>query len=129
MAKTSQAKRPVLISIIGYLYMLGALAFLILGALSLLGMGESSFALNDVDMAGYASLAGGALIVVGVVFFIVAKAFLDGWTIAWYLGVILQALSLIGGLFMLPAGLVPTLISVIILYYLFRPGVKSFFKV
>lgn len=129
MAKTNNAKRPMLISLIGYLYMLGALMFLLLGVLFLLGIGESTFTMDGVDLGGSLALAGGALIVLAIVFFIVAKAFLDGWTIAWYLGVILQAISLVVGLLAFPAGLVATVVSAIILYYLFRPAVKSFFKI
>ena len=129
MAKSKSAKRPMLISLIGYLYMLGALMFLLLGVLFFLGIGESSLDLNGMDLGGSLTLAGGLFVVAAIVFFIVAKAFLDGWTIAWYLGVILQAITLVGGLLAFPAGLVATVVSAIILYYLFRPAVKSFFKI
>lgn len=131
MAKNSDAKRPLLISIIGYLYMLGALIFLLVGILFFLGMGEGSLILDGmpVDISEFMALAGGFMIVAAIVFFIVGKAFLDGWTIAWYLGIILQALTLVGGIITFPAGLVPAVISAIILYYLFRPAVKAFFKV
>jgi len=131
MAKRNDAKRPMLISIIGYLYMLGALLFLLVGVFFLLGMGEGSLILDGmpVDISGYMALAGGSFIVAAIVFFVVAKAFLDGWTIAWYLGVILQALTLVSGIITFPAGLVTVVISAIILYYLFRPTVKTFFKV
>ena len=131
MAKNSDAKRPLLISIIGYLYMLGALIFLLVGVMFFLGMGEGSLVLDGmpVDISEYMAIAGGAMIFAAIVFFIVGKAFLDGWTIAWYLGVILQALSLVGGIITFPAGLVSVVISAVILYYLFRPAVKAFFKV
>ncbi|MGE4275201.1 MAG: hypothetical protein AB7E27_03945 [Candidatus Methanomethylophilaceae archaeon] len=131
MARDNNAKRPLLISIIGYLYVLGALLFLLAGIMFALGMGDGTFVLEGtpMDISGYQTFAGGSMVVTAIVFFLVAKAFLDGWTIAWYLGVILQALGLVAGIIMFPIGLVSTVICAIVLYYLFRPDVKAFFNV
>lgn len=124
MARKSAAKRPLLISIIGWFYMIVGIITLLSSIALFLNLGAI-----DLGIEGGVEIIGGGGVVLALILIVIGKAFLDGWTIAWYLGVILMGLGLIGGLFALPAGLVGTVVAAVVLYYLFRPGVKSFFKV
>ncbi len=124
MARKSGAKRPLLISIIGWFYMIVGIFALLSSVALFLNLGAI-----DLGLEGGVEIIGGGGVVLALIMIVIGKAFLDGWTIAWYLGVILMGLGLIGGLFALPAGLVGTVVAAVVLYYMFRPGVKSFFKV
>ena len=127
------ANRPFLITVIGILTLLGALVFLLAGV-ACLALPEADV-IDIFENAGMDNVAdminalGIIMIVAGLFALIVATAFLKGWTIAWYLGLILHALSVIGGIITFPVGVLSMLVSLVIIYYLFRPHVKEFFKV
>jgi hypothetical protein len=93
----------------------------------------------DSELSGVPSLLIGAaaiavgiiIIILGIVSFIVAYGLLKGMGWAWTLTVvlsviviILNAISIASGNF---GGIISIIISAIILYYLYRPHVKSFF--
>lgn len=123
--------RPLLISIIGYLHVLGALFFLAWAALFVMGVGTGELVLmgEAVDINEYVSLVAGLLVLIAVVFVVIGKAFLSGWSIAWYLTLILQALNVLAGILAFPAGIFNIVISGVLIYYLFRPSVKGFFNI
>ncbi len=81
------------------------------------------------EFVGLGSVLGGATIFFGLILLVIAYGFLKGWAIMWYLGVIFAAIGAIGSLIALPAGIVTLVINLVILYYLFRPQVKRFFKI
>ncbi len=94
-----------------------------------IGVAFLDFSVLDPDMAGMGTVLGGGVLVFGVILIIIAFGFLKGWSVMWYLGVIFSALGAIGSLFALPEALFMLVINAVILYYLFRPQVKRFFKV
>jgi len=120
------ASRPILITIL-------ALLSFIVGILMILG---GILATTIVTWMGY----GGILM--GIVFLIIGIALWRGWKIAWYLGVIIYIINAIFAVLSIlllimdgevndavvsPA--ITLIISVLILYYLFRPNVKEFFGI
>ncbi len=119
------AKRPFLITLIGALYLLMGLSMVAAG----IGVAFLDFSVFDPDMAGAGAVIGGGVLVFGIVLLIIAYGFLKGWSIMWYLGVIFSALGALGSLFALPEAVFMLVINAVILYYLFRPQVKKFFKV
>ena len=69
-------------------------------------------------------------LVVGLIYILVGVGFLSGWSIMWYLGIILGALAIILNVLSLFVGtlrVIPILISLIIILYLLKPNVKRFF--
>ena len=127
----SDKSRPILITIIAILYFLAGLFVLIGGIMLITG----TIALDDVeeDLKGLGSAGGAVLVVMGLISIILAGGFWNGWKIMWYLGVIFTIISLILGIASLFTGvfvgIITLLIDGLILYYLFRPGVKAFFGV
>ena len=75
-----------------------------------------------------------ALIIIGLIYLVIAGGFWNGWSIMWYIGVIVNG---IGTAFIIysmvtvdvVSGIVPLVIELVILFYLFRPGVKAFFGI
>lgn len=118
------AKRPLLISIIGYIYLLMGLTMLFLGFAAIFGL---SLTVPGLLVVG--GPLGAALLVSGLITAFIAYGFLNGWSIMWYLAVIISAIMALSSLIALPAGIVTLVINAVILYYLFRPAVKRFFKI
>ncbi len=145
------AERPILITIIGALTALVAIILIIAGIICLIGSTFHMNFVNDIakaiydslqtkdppslqDITNYISLGTGIiLIVVGFIYAVIAFGFLNGWSIVWYLGIIIYAISAISCIVMIfTAGamnIILLVISLVILYYLFRPRVKEFFKI
>lgn len=126
-------ERPLLISLIGYLHVFLALLLFVAAVALFMGLSSSDMTLiwmgEELDLADYATLGSLVLVVGGLLLFLIGYAFLQGWTVAWYLVVIINALDVVMSILTLPAGAVSLVISAVILYYLFRPKVKRFFKV
>jgi hypothetical protein len=127
----SDKNRPILITIIAILYFLAGIFVVIGGILMITG----TIAVEDVeeDLKGLASAGGAVLVVMGLISIVLAGGFWNGWKIMWYLGVIFTAISLIMGVASLFTGvfvgIITLIIDALIMYYLFRPGVKAFFGV
>ena len=127
----SDKSRPILITIIAILYFLAGIFVVIGGILMITG----TIAVEDVeeDLKGLASAGGAVLVVMGLISIVLAGGFWNGWKIMWYLGVIFTAISLIMGVASLFTGvfvgIITLIIDTLIMYYLFRPGVKAFFGV
>ena len=121
------ADRPFLITLIGVLTFLVGLVLLLVGAVLVVAP-DSDFADVGISIGALDALGFGTLII-GIFAIIVAIAFLHGWTIAWYLGILLHGIDLILSILMFPAGILTLMISALIIYYLFRPHVKAFFGV
>jgi uncharacterized membrane protein (DUF2068 family) len=132
--------RPVGVTILAILAILGGIALLCLGGLSVLG---GTVASGSLSAAGGAAVAansglitaiGGVLAVLGVLYIVMAVGLLQlkGW--AWTLGIVLSALSLILDVAQivqkpstLGQQLVSIVISLVILVYLFTPRVRQAF--
>ena len=128
------ADRPILIAIIAILTIIMALFLILAGILFVIG-GDIIANIDDpsgmIDALG-ASLGVGFLII-GIIAFVVGYGFWKGWTVFWYIGVILYAIAAISGIYGLivgqPISLVSLVIALVILFYLSRPKVREFFKV
>ncbi len=119
------AKRPLLITILGALYMIMGLLMFLSGIGAAL-LGAAIFMPASLP----AGLAAGALLaVLGLISLIIGYGLLQGWTVMWYLAVIFSVLGLLASLVSFPEGLIGLVIYGVIVYYLFRPQVKRFFKV
>ncbi|MCQ2085547.1 MAG: hypothetical protein MJZ21_05310 [archaeon] len=120
-------ERPILIALISILEMLSGLLVIAAGVLLMMGM------LNDVDteelqdLKDIAGIVGGGVLIFGIITFGIGYGMFKGWRIMWYLGVIFNILDVVFGIISLT--FVTAIISAIILYYLFRPKVKTFFSV
>ena len=100
------AKRPLMVTILRALYVIMGILF-----------GLLFFAIPPLA------------IIIALIYIVIGVGFLRGWKIMWYLGVIFSILGIIGGLFTLLVlvGIIPLIINIIILVYLFKPNVKRFF--
>lgn len=124
----TNASRPIFVTIVGALYMLLGILTLVGGILVAIGI---SFGTDDPA----SSIAAIPAIVVAIIAMLIGYGLLKGWKIMWYLGVIFGILGLIDRVIMLVTvagfitGIISIIINLLILYYLFRPGVKAFFGI
>lgn len=133
-------RRPTGVTIIAILNIIGGIIMLI-GGLVLVAAGSilPSIPMTTDELSGVpawligtGAIAFGIIVIIlGIISFIVAYGLLKGVGWAWSLTVILSiasivlnAISIASGNF---GGIISIIISVIILYYLYRPHVKSFF--
>ena len=109
MAENEKPDRPLFVTIIAALY-------IILGVVAIIG--------------GVAMLSAPGAIP-GIIALVVGIGLWKGWKIFWYLGVIFAIIYLILSIITVVAlvGIIPLIISIIILWYLFKPNVKAFFGV
>ncbi|MDR3075422.1 MAG: hypothetical protein LBU30_05240 [Candidatus Methanoplasma sp.] len=86
-----------------------------------------------IDLSFATDIFGWGLIITGLIYLIFGYGLWSGWKILWYLGVILYLLSLIVGVYALVVGgavsIISIIITLVILWYLFRPNVKEFFRI
>lgn len=152
-----ETKRPVGVTIIailaiigGILLLFGGIAFVafapILSQINTIednDSSNSSFSLNingtDVTVpknalfifGGFLGIIGGALIVIGIAGFVVAWGLLTGKGWAWIVTIIVAIISIILNLIVVISGGLENIIGLIIygiiIYYLYRPSVKSYF--
>jgi hypothetical protein len=131
--------RPTGVTIIAILNIIGGIIMLF-GGIALVAAGSilPSFQMTD-ELSGVPSwlIGTGAIamgiivIILGIISFVVAYGLLKGAGWAWSLtvvlsivSIVLNAISIASGNF---GGIISIIISAIILYYLYRPHVKSFF--
>ncbi|MCL1810961.1 MAG: hypothetical protein FWG41_01900 [Methanomassiliicoccaceae archaeon] len=131
-------KRPILIALIGLITILAAVLILLAAAAALFSDYIIDF--TGIDIGDYIGYGG---FIIGIITLIIGIAIWRGWTIAWYIAVILYALGVLSSIVSIvlvftdeaatQAAVVPLLlplvIGLLILYYLFRPKVKEFFGV
>ena len=152
-----ETKRPVGVTIIailaiigGILLLFGGIAFVafapILSQINTIednDSSNSSFSLNingtDVTVpknalfifGGFLGIIGGALIVIGIAGFVVAWGLLTGKGWAWIVTIIVAIISITLNLIVVISGGLENIIGLIIygiiIYYLYRPSVKSYF--
>ena len=89
-----------------------------------------STSMNGI-VATVAIVAGSIAIVLGIVWFVLAWGLLTGKGWAWIITLILAIISVIFSIVGIASGGAPSIISLIIngviLYYMYRPNVKSYF--
>ncbi len=123
--------RPILITIIAILEFLIGLLLLVGGILLIAGVVSA----GDIDpeFADLGNAASIAMIVVGLINIVIAGGFWNGWSIMWYIGLIVNGIGLIVAIYgLITTGIgsaIPLVIYAVILFYLFRPGVKEFFGI
>jgi hypothetical protein len=116
-------ERPLGVTILGILWILGGLLAL-LGGLGIAAIGSM--------IAGPFGLAIGIVfIIIGLVDLALGIGCFKAWPWVWTVGVVFSILSIIMGLYSLVttglAAVIGLIIPVIILYYLFQPNVKAYF--
>ena len=128
------AQRPAGITIIAILEVLGGLVFLGLGTLMILIAGILGTAIQPTNfpvLGGIIGIVlgilGGILILISIANFIIAYGYWNGRNWAWSIGIAFAVLGIIFGLIALPGGIIRILLDLLIIYYLTRPYVKSFF--
>ncbi len=128
--------RPLIVTIIGVLYALGAIVLIIAGAALIVG-GDAlidELIKQDASLDALQGLGlglGAAYLILGLFYGVISYGFFKGWSIMWYLGVIF---TVIGALFSIAtivlggfAMIITLIVELIILLYLFKPNVKLFF--
>ena len=110
----SQKHRPLGVTIIAILLILGGLVWLVSGLILLI------------------ILIGIVFLALGIAYFIMAYGLLKGRGWAWTISLILAAIGIITGIYHitqnnLGGAIVSFIINGVIIYYLYRPNVKAFF--
>ena len=117
---SSEKTRPTGVTILAVLELIGSVVYIGFGAF----MGALGGMMGTVD--GWAAgLISAVFVGLGLVGFVMAWGLLKGKTWAWTITLILTVIGLI---ISIPSfNIIGLIINGIILYYLFRPHVKSFF--
>lgn len=117
--------RPLGVTIIGILWFLTGILWVIMG-----GIGGAVLAVIGLGALGAA--VGVILVIIGLIFLFLGVGCFKGWPWVWPVGVVLTIISLIINLLSIVAStgsaIVGIIISIIILWYLFQPQVKAWFK-
>ena len=112
-------QRPLGVTIIALLAILGGIAFLVVG-----------LTLIFIPVVGI--FIGSGLFILGLAYFLVAYGLWNERSWAWTLTLILSGIGIIVGIGSIIVGnigsIIHTIINAIIIYYLSRPTVKSFFN-
>ena len=109
------------------LFGLGALVLALAGLLGIIGV-RPQVPVFPLFLGSFVmGIAGGIMVIIGIISFAVAYGYMNGLGWAWTLGLIIAVLALILGLISLPSGVISILLEVLIIYYLTRPHVKRFF--
>ena len=131
----SELKRPTGVTILAILSIIAGI-LMIIGGISLtvllttVGVMQTMPGLGLLTAVG--ALSGIIIVIMGLLAIAVGWGFLKGSKWSWVLAIILLVLSLISGLASLVVGawnsIVGVIIDLLILYYLFRPNVKTWFS-
>ena len=117
--------RPLGVTIIGILWFLTGILWVIMG-----GIGGAVLAVIGLGALGAA--VGVILVIIGLIFLFLGVGCFKGWPWVWPVGVVLTIISLIINLLSIVAStgsaIVGIIIDLIILWYLFQPQVKAWFK-
>jgi hypothetical protein len=117
------AERPLGVTILGVLW--------IIGGLILLSGGLTVALVGGLAVGSWGWILGIAFMLWGILELVIGVGSFMGWPIVWGLGVVLAILSLIQAVYAIFTQgwtyLLSALIAVIILYYLFTPDVKAWF--
>lgn len=110
----------------------GLFALVIAGFLGMAGMVPDIPDIPEMPMfplflSGVAAIIGIIMIVIGIISFAVAYGYWNGSGWAWTLGLVVAVIGLIMGLISLPSGIIGIIIDALIIYYLTRPHVKTYF--
>ena len=114
-----QKHRPLGVTIISILAVIGGIGFLASGAV----------ALALIHLAGI--VIGIILVVIGIAYFIMAYGLWTGQRWAWTITLILSAIGVIIGIASIATGnigsLFHTIINAVVIYYLYRGNVEEYF--
>ena len=102
--------------------------FAVLGGLALLGMGAFGAAMGGPLLAFFGTFAGIILVVFGAATLYAAWGAWNLKSWAWTLLVVLSVIGLVLSLFSVRSSFISLIVNAVVLYYLFRPEVKSAFQ-
>jgi hypothetical protein len=112
-------QRPLGVTVIAILTVLGGMGFL--------GSGALIFAL--IPLLGI--IIGGILVIIGIAYFVMTYGLWNGLRWAWKLTLIFSGLGIIVGIVSIVVGnvgaLFHTIINAVVIYYLYRPNVRAYF--
>ena len=123
-------KRPLLVTVFAVIYLLIGLA-ITFGSIGILVGGEAM--LIEAGMEEYAGVyasVGAVSLIIGLVYLLISYGFLKGWSVIWYLGVIFAVLGIVMSamsLIVTIGMIVPLVVFLVMLLYLFKDNVKLFF--
>jgi hypothetical protein len=131
-------RRPIGVTLVGILYFLSGLLTLLVGV-GLALVDPSVFNGTPLEGVGQTALfvAGGIFAAIGLISLLIAFGCFKGWGWTWTLGVIFAVIGILVALFSgwsygwtsgtMFSMVISILIEILILVYLFRPGVKAWF--
>jgi len=118
--------RPLGVTIIGILWILA-------GLLMAVGAGVGGAALAIMGLGALGAMVGVIFVIIGLVFIALGIGCFKGWPWVWPVGVIFTIVALIINLLSIvsmPAGaIIGIIFDIIVLWYLFQPQVKAWFRV
>ena len=118
------SERPLGVTILGILWILGGLLLVIGGIIG-------GAALMMVGLGGLGAALGVIFFIIGIVDLLLGLGCFKAWSWVWIVGVIFSAISILIGIVSLVttgfSALIEIVIAAIILYYLFQPQVKAYF--
>ena len=121
---TAMAERPLGITILAILWILGGLFWIIVGLLG-------GAVLGFIGLGILGAALGIIFFIIGIIDILIGIGCLKGWGWLWTIGVIVVIITLALHLLALVSGDISAIlglaIGILILWYLFQPNVKAFF--
>ena len=120
-----QKNRPIGVTIIAILTIIGGIGFLASGIAAVVAAPFLS------DMEGLSAGIGAALMALGIAYFVMAYGLWKGKGWAWTITLVLSFIGIVLGIASIVTGNIGAvfhlIINIIVVYYLYRPNVKAFF--
>jgi hypothetical protein len=139
------AGRPIIATIIALITIIEGILIIVGGSLT--AFSSESGLINDIFSSiqltwlidHVATALGATILIVGIITLIIGIGLFLGWKFTWYVALVIYLFTLIVSLYAVAIGiinsnlaviaLVPAIVLVILLWYLFRPKVKEFYGV
>jgi hypothetical protein len=117
--------RPLGVTIIGILW-------IIAGLLTVIGGAVGGAALAIIGLGGIGAAVSVIFIIIGLIFLFLGIGCFKGWPWVWPVGVVFTIIGVIINLLSIlsntASAIIGIIIDIIILWYLFQPQVKAWFK-
>ncbi len=119
-------ERPAIVTILAIINLILAFVMIVGGALLTVGV----VAIPEIGIP-FIAVMGGITLILAILYLILGIGFLKAWRVSWYLAIIVGVIDIVLSLLSIMSivSIIPLAITIIILYFLFKPDVKTYFGI
>jgi lysylphosphatidylglycerol synthetase-like protein (DUF2156 family) len=123
---SEEIERPAIVTILAIINLILAFVMIVGGALLTVGL----VALPEIGIP-FMAIMGGITLILAILYLILGIGFIKAWRVSWYLAIIVGVIDIVLSLLSILSvvSIIPLAITIIILYFLFKPDVKAYFGI